>query len=173
LSTLESALLAKADAALEQADLLLKAGHPDGAADRCYYAMFHAASALLASKGLQYTSHRAVLAAVGKELVQPGLLAPEASPGDSRRVRHAPDGGLRCSGRLGHRERRTSLRRGSRVRNSRPSRVGEARRGLASNKTGGMGGMPACAPAGKIAGRGRRGPARPRALSLGARTALY
>jgi len=63
LSTLESALLAKADAALEQADLLLKAGHPDGAADRCYYSMFHAASALLASKGLQYTSHRAVLAA--------------------------------------------------------------------------------------------------------------
>lgn len=77
MNTLESALLAKADAALDQADLLLKAGHPDGAADRCYYAMFHAASALLASKGLQYTSHRAVLAAVGKELVQPGLLAPK------------------------------------------------------------------------------------------------
>jgi uncharacterized protein (UPF0332 family) len=74
LSDLESALLTKASASLEQARLLLDAGHSDGAADRAYYAMFHAASALLARQGLSFSSHRALLSAFGKELAKSGVV---------------------------------------------------------------------------------------------------
>jgi uncharacterized protein (UPF0332 family) len=72
LSDLESLLMAKASASLEQARLLFDAGHFDGAVDRAYYAMFHAASALLARQGLRFSSHRALLAAFGKELAKTG-----------------------------------------------------------------------------------------------------
>ena len=67
-------MLARADASLEQARILLDAGHCDGAADRAYYAMFHAASALLLRRGMTFRSHHAVHAAFGREFAKAGLV---------------------------------------------------------------------------------------------------
>jgi uncharacterized protein (UPF0332 family) len=39
-----------------------------------YYSMFHVAEALLLSKGLEYSSHRAVQSAYGREFAKTGLL---------------------------------------------------------------------------------------------------
>jgi len=72
-----SALLEKAVATLEQAQLLLEASHYDGASDRAYYAMFYGASALLAQRGLQFRSHQGVHAAFGKEFAKSGLMDPK------------------------------------------------------------------------------------------------
>jgi uncharacterized protein (UPF0332 family) len=74
LRDLAPALLEKAEETLAEATVLLDAGHPPGAADRCYYTMFYAASALLAQKGVQVSSHRALLAAFGRELAKTGEL---------------------------------------------------------------------------------------------------
>jgi uncharacterized protein (UPF0332 family) len=41
---------------------------------RAYYAMFYAASALLASKGIARSKHSAVLAAFGEHFARPGLI---------------------------------------------------------------------------------------------------
>ena len=57
---------------LDEARILIEAGHGDGAASRCYYAIFYAASALLAGMGLDFASHRAVIAAFGREFVHAG-----------------------------------------------------------------------------------------------------
>ena len=46
----------------------------DSAASRAYYAMFHAAEALLLSKGLEFASHRAVQSAFGREFAKNALL---------------------------------------------------------------------------------------------------
>ena len=45
---------------------------PDGAANRSYYAAFHAASALFALEGRIFTRHSALEAAIHKELVHTG-----------------------------------------------------------------------------------------------------
>ena len=66
------ALLSKAKVTLKEARVLVEAGLAAGAADRCYYAMFYAASALLKQLGLEFSSHHAVLAAFGKELARTG-----------------------------------------------------------------------------------------------------
>jgi uncharacterized protein len=46
------------------------------AADRSYYAMLHAASALLVLDGIQARSHRRLLAAFGERFAKPGRLDP-------------------------------------------------------------------------------------------------
>jgi uncharacterized protein (UPF0332 family) len=46
------------------------------AADRSYYAMLHAASALLVSDGIQARSHRRLLAAFGERFAKTGRLDP-------------------------------------------------------------------------------------------------
>jgi len=45
---------------------------PDAAASRAYYAAFYAVSALFALQGKTFTKHRAVEAAVHRDLVKPG-----------------------------------------------------------------------------------------------------
>ena len=72
-----TALLEKAFATLEQAQLLLDAGHNDGASDRAYYAMFYAASALLAQRGSQFRSHQGLHAAFGKEFAKSRAIDPK------------------------------------------------------------------------------------------------
>jgi uncharacterized protein (UPF0332 family) len=52
---------------LRSASALLELGDPDSAVGRAYYAMYHAAEALLLSKGLEYSSHEAVQSAYGRE----------------------------------------------------------------------------------------------------------
>lgn len=46
------------------------------AADRAYFAMLHAASALLESDGVQARSHRRMLAAFGERYAKPGRIDP-------------------------------------------------------------------------------------------------
>ena len=41
---------------------------------RAYYAMFHAATAVLAVKGIKRSSHHGILSAFGEHLVKPGLI---------------------------------------------------------------------------------------------------
>ena len=47
---------------------------PDSAVGRAYYAMFHATEALLLSKGLEYSTHRALQSAYGREFAKNALL---------------------------------------------------------------------------------------------------
>ena len=53
-------LLAKAEHSIEVAEELMKSGYPSDAASKIYYAMFHAAQALLKSEGIDVTKHSAV-----------------------------------------------------------------------------------------------------------------
>jgi uncharacterized protein (UPF0332 family) len=58
-------LLGRAHEDLGAAAEVLKTAHPERAASDAYYAMFHAAEALLLSIGLEFSSHAAVHAAYG------------------------------------------------------------------------------------------------------------
>ncbi len=52
--------------ALREAENLLLGNLPRGAASRAYYAIFHAASAVLSAQGERYASHEAVKARFGE-----------------------------------------------------------------------------------------------------------
>lgn len=74
--------LVKATRALASAKLLMADGDLEGACNRAYYAMFDAAHAALLRLGKQINpaeikTHRGLIAAFGKYLVKPGLLAVE------------------------------------------------------------------------------------------------
>jgi uncharacterized protein (UPF0332 family) len=47
---------------------------PDSAASRAYYAAFHGVTATLAGRGLEFTKHTAVRAALHRDLIQSGAL---------------------------------------------------------------------------------------------------
>lgn len=68
------ALLRKGRTNLQAAQLLSEQGYADIAASRAYYAMFYAAEAVLLERGFSFSSHSAVIAAFGRELVKPGIL---------------------------------------------------------------------------------------------------
>jgi uncharacterized protein (UPF0332 family) len=59
---------------LEDAQILFDNERPAAAVARSYYAMFHAATAILSAKGIKRSSHRGILSAFGEYLVKPGLL---------------------------------------------------------------------------------------------------
>jgi len=63
-----------ADAALASADSELAARRFDFAANRPYYASFHAASALLLAAGRKFAKHSGVRDAVHRDLVMAGAL---------------------------------------------------------------------------------------------------
>lgn len=69
-------LMAKAQRDLRSALLTFEHGDPDAAANRAYYAMYHAASAALMAIGQPRLAlaktHRGVISAFAKHLVQPG-----------------------------------------------------------------------------------------------------
>ena len=69
--------LERAETCLREARHLEEAELPYGAASRAYYAVFHAARALLFSVGLEPTSHRGVTNLLGEHFVRPGRLDPE------------------------------------------------------------------------------------------------
>jgi uncharacterized protein (UPF0332 family) len=56
---------------------LLESGHYDAAASRAYYAAFHAATAVLGARGLKFSKHKGLIAAVHRDLVRPGALSVE------------------------------------------------------------------------------------------------
>jgi uncharacterized protein (UPF0332 family) len=72
------AILAKAKEKLAVARSDLENRFFDDAASRSYYAAFHAITAVLASKGLSFSSHGQTLGAFNKQFVQTGIFLPEA-----------------------------------------------------------------------------------------------
>jgi uncharacterized protein (UPF0332 family) len=83
--------LARAGQCLKEAEVLGKAGLPYGAASRAYYAIFHAARALLFSAGLEATTHRGVVSLLGEHFVKPGHLPAEMGRLVSRMQRDRED----------------------------------------------------------------------------------
>ncbi|MFH1071157.1 MAG: HEPN domain-containing protein [Candidatus Glassbacteria bacterium] len=67
-------LLEKAERALRASETLLNSGDPEFAAGRAYYAMLHAAQALLRERDLKYRKHAGVHGAFGENFVRTGLL---------------------------------------------------------------------------------------------------
>jgi len=59
---------------VEDSRVLLDNERPAAAVARAYYAMFHAATAVLAAKGIKRSSHSGILSAFGQYLVKPGLI---------------------------------------------------------------------------------------------------
>jgi uncharacterized protein (UPF0332 family) len=67
-----AANLARAASTLQAAEILLDSDFPNDAASRAYYAAFHAATALLLSRDLSFSSHTGVLRAISLNFVKTG-----------------------------------------------------------------------------------------------------
>lgn len=64
----------KAVQSITGAEVLLEKNLPGFSASRAYYAMFYIAEALLASRGLSFSKHSAVIAAFGQHFTKSGLV---------------------------------------------------------------------------------------------------
>lgn len=71
--------LEKANRTLQAAETLLRAGDCESAAGRCYYAMLHAAQAVLRDRDLRYRKHSGVHAAYGEHFAKTELLDPKST----------------------------------------------------------------------------------------------
>ena len=69
--------MARAHAALHEADLLIEQLHFSGALNRVYYAAFYAARALLAIRQLDSSRHSGVIALFQEHFVRTGLVPTE------------------------------------------------------------------------------------------------
>jgi uncharacterized protein (UPF0332 family) len=69
-------LLAKAERYIRSAQVLVHHGDLDSAASRLYYAMFYIAEALLAARGLSFSSHSAVISAYGQHFARTQVMDP-------------------------------------------------------------------------------------------------
>ena len=67
--------LEKAHHNLDQIPLLCEAGYWDNVANRLYYALFHAVSALLINDGHNVGSHRGAVGAFGQHYVTTGIFS--------------------------------------------------------------------------------------------------
>jgi uncharacterized protein (UPF0332 family) len=83
--------LGRAEVCLREAEVLRASGLPYGAASRAYYAVFHAARALLVSRGLEPASHRGVVSLIGEHYVRSGVLSAEQGRMVSRMQRDRED----------------------------------------------------------------------------------
>lgn len=63
-----------AEISLKESEHLFAGGFYNGTIGRAYYAMFHSATAALLTKGVERTSHHAIIAAFGEFLVKQGLI---------------------------------------------------------------------------------------------------
>lgn len=70
-------LLAKSQAAIEAAELLLHGGKGEFATGRAYYAMFYIAEALLFERGLEFSKHSGVHAAFGEHFAKTNQVDPK------------------------------------------------------------------------------------------------
>jgi len=68
--------LARARRMLEAADLLRANGFHEDAVSRAYYAVFHAAAALLATIGRTVRTHDGLRSAIGQHFIRTGQLEP-------------------------------------------------------------------------------------------------
>ena len=73
------AMLKKAERKLVVAKKDLESGFFDDASSRSYYAAYHAAVAVLAERGLSFSSHGQTLGAFNREFVKTGLFPPDTS----------------------------------------------------------------------------------------------
>lgn len=70
--------LAQSDEDLRASEALLEGGFAKAAINRAYYAMFHAANALLVSRGVSAAKHSGVLSRIMRDFVKTGALPNEA-----------------------------------------------------------------------------------------------
>lgn len=70
-------LIEKSRKYLNSAELLHKSGDFDSSVSRSYYAMFFAAEAVLLTKSLEFSSHRGVISAFGRNFVKEGIFPTE------------------------------------------------------------------------------------------------
>ena len=70
-------LLERAEDSHQAAKILMDKGFSNFSAAQSYYTMFYLVEALLYSKGLQFSSHSAVMAAYGKEFAKTSILDPK------------------------------------------------------------------------------------------------
>lgn len=70
-------MIDRAEDSHQAAKVLLDKGFSNFSAAQSYYTMFYLAEALLNSKGLEFSSHSAVMAAYGKAFAKTKLLDPE------------------------------------------------------------------------------------------------
>lgn len=73
------AIMAKADEKLMAAKRELEGGFPGEASSRAYYAVFHALTAILAVRGLSFSSHMQTIGAFNREFVKSGVFPPETT----------------------------------------------------------------------------------------------
>lgn len=71
------ASLERAEKALKSAKLLQENGELEDAASRAYYAMFHAARAILFNKGISAKTHRGTISIFGEKIVKQRILSEE------------------------------------------------------------------------------------------------
>jgi len=71
------AMFAQSEEKLRAAKLLLEGRAWSDAASRAYYAVFHAISAVLLSKGMTFASHAQVLGSFNREFVRSGIFPKE------------------------------------------------------------------------------------------------
>jgi uncharacterized protein (UPF0332 family) len=76
---------------LEEAKTLRAASFTYGAVSRAYYAVFHAARALLFSAGIETKTHRAVASLFGEHFVKSGKIPPDLGRLVSRMQRDRED----------------------------------------------------------------------------------
>jgi uncharacterized protein (UPF0332 family) len=62
---------------LQESEYLLSGGFFRGAVGRAYYAMFHAATAVLLHKGIERASHGGIISAFGRFIAKPSLVDPK------------------------------------------------------------------------------------------------
>ena len=77
------AMLRKAEEKLASARRELQSGYPGEASSRSYYAAFHAISAVLAARGLTYSSHSQTIGAFNREFIKTRVF-----PADTSRKLH-------------------------------------------------------------------------------------
>ena len=71
------ALLGKADRSLRVAESIFQRGDYDFAASRAYYSYFYIAEALLVTKDLRFSSHKATIAQYGLHFAKDKVLPPK------------------------------------------------------------------------------------------------
>jgi len=71
--------IARAHAALREADLLIEQQHFSGALNRVYYAAFYGARALLATRNLDSSRHSGVIALFQEHFVRTGIVPTETA----------------------------------------------------------------------------------------------
>jgi uncharacterized protein (UPF0332 family) len=69
--------LARARETLEEAELLLEAGHANAYVNRLYYACFYAVSALLMTRNISTSKHRHLRVLLHQDYVKPGHVSQE------------------------------------------------------------------------------------------------